>query len=432
MRSREGETCIMTFTISDESISRTVQNLLSKGFIDRDVDTAVLLYDFDFLKSRIEELRKAFPANAVHAIAVKANPLSVILEFMKTLGSGFEVASLPELELVRSLGVPASRIVFDSPAKTIPRLRLAIEYGCHVNIDSFQELERVDGILSHTVKRPTGTFGIRINPQVGTGSIEATSVAGEYSKFGIPLLQYEDEITQAYLNRPWLTGVHLHIGSQGCPMDMLLRGCGAVYDYVTRLNEKLDKSGCGSRINIFDIGGGLPVSYYRDRESDTLTSYAKNLSANYPALFSNEYSTITEFGRHVSANAGWVLSRVEYVKVSPHIRTAIIHVGADMFLRKSYRPDDWHHDVSVLDKEGRLKSGPLQGYNLAGPLCFAGDFVAKNMSLPDIEQGDYVVIRDAGAYTLSMWSRYNSRQMPLVLGYYKEGSQVKIVRHREK
>jgi len=159
--------------------------------------------------------------------------------------------------------------------------------------------------------------------------------------------------------------------------------------------------------------------------------YAANLSKDFPALFSNEYSMITEFGRHINANAGWVLSRVEYVKISPHIRTAIIHVGADMFLRKCYRPDDWHHDITVLDKSGRLKSGALKKYNLAGPLCFAGDFVAKDVFLPDIEEGDYVVIRDAGAYTLSMWSRYNSRQMPLVLGYYNEGSKVVIVRHRE-
>jgi diaminopimelate decarboxylase len=336
------------------------------------------------------------------------------------------------LELVRSLGIPASNIIFDSPAKTIPELRSAIDYGCHINIDSLQELERIDRILAHAIKRTTATFGIRINPQVGTGKIEATSVAGAYSKFGIPLLQCEEEITQAYLSRPWLTGVHLHIGSQGCPMDMLLRGCGAVYDYVARLNEKIDKKRSDSRVNIFDIGGGLPVSYHRDIETDTLTSYAENLSKSFPALFSNEYSMITEFGRHVNANAGWVLSRVEYVKASSHIRTAIIHVGADMFLRKSYRPDDWHHDVTILAKDGRLKSGLSQKYNLAGPLCFAGDFVAKDVFLPEIEEGDYVVIRDAGAYTLSMWSRYNSRQMPLVLGYYNEGSKFITVRHREK
>jgi diaminopimelate decarboxylase len=421
----------MTSTLSDESISRTVQSLLAKGHIDPAIDTAVLAYDLDFLKSRVEELKRAFPARALHAIAIKANPLTVILELLKSMGCGFEVASLPEFELARSLGTPTNRIVFDSPAKTVEELRAAIGAGCHINIDSFQELERIENILSGLRTRSDASFGLRINPQVGVGTIEATSVGGTYSKFGIPLLECEYEIAEAYLNRPWLTGVHLHIGSQGCPMDMLLRGCGIVYDFVTRVNNRLEGHGSSRRVRVFDIGGGLPVSYHRDGRAETLTRYAEDLSRTLPGLFSDAFTIITEFGRHVHANSGWVLSRVEYVKPSAKVKTAILHVGADLFLRKCYRPDDWHHDVTVLDKAGQLKSGYFENYNLAGPLCFAGDFVARDVALPEVEPGDYVVLRDAGAYTLSMWSRYNSRQMPLVLGYCDEGAEVTVVRRRE-
>lgn len=101
-------------------------------------------------------------------------------------------------------------------------------------------------------------------------------------------------------------------------------------------------------------------------------------------------------------------------------------------MRKSYKPDDWHHDIFVLDKEGNLKSGYDNcSYAVAGPLCFAGDMIAKGIELPKVEEGDYIIIRDTGAYTLGMWSRYNSRQIPKVIGYTDEGEKFSTLRDRE-
>jgi diaminopimelate decarboxylase len=417
--------------ISDDSIARTVQRLLEANAISRDADTSVLLYDLSFLEQVLSELKMAFPKNAVHSIAVKANPLVEVLEFLKKEGCGLEVASGGELMLARAINVGPKNVVFDSPAKTIEELSIAIDYGCHINVDSFQELDRIDSLLAKMKGQPKATFGVRINPQIGTGSIETTSVAGEYSKFGIPLREFRGEILQAYWERPWLTGIHLHVGSQGCSMKMLSDGCAAVFELAEACNHRRTQNGFPRQINIFDLGGGLPVSYRQDERTETLTSYADCLSARFPSLFSTAYKLVTEFGRHVHANAGWVLTRVEYVKPSAKVQTAILHVGADMFLRECYQPGDWHHDVIVLDKRGELKTGELVNYNLAGPLCFSGDFLGKNMLLPPIDPGDYLVIRDAGAYTLSMWSRYNSRQIPLVLGYRDEGMNVAVLRERE-
>jgi diaminopimelate decarboxylase len=421
----------MESMISDDVIADIARLFLTNGTIDIAVDTAVVLYDLDFLERRVGEVRAAFPKNTIHTVAVKANPLKGILAFIEKLGCGFEVASLPELELARTLGAGSRLIVFDSPAKTIDEIRGAIHHGCHINIDSFEELRRIDEIIGNMRGATTATFGIRLNPQVGTGKIETTSVAGKYSKFGIPLTEFADEVTQAYLERPWLTGVHLHIGPQGCPMEMLLRGCGEVYSYVASVNEKLGRKNVGHRIDIFDIGGGLPVRYKRDDQNVTVEDYANKLQRKCPALFSREFSLITEFGRYVHANSAWVMSRVEYVKEAGGGRTAIIHVGADMFLRKCYRPQDWHHETAVLDKIGQLKPGKKMQYNIAGPLCFAGDFVDKEVMLPELESGDHIVIKDVGAYTLSMWSRYNSRQMPMVLGYRRNGEEVATIRQRE-
>ena len=110
----------------------------------------------------------------------------------------------------------------------------------------------------------------------------------------------------------------------------------------------------------------------------------------------------------------------------------MIHVGADLFLRKCYRPEDWHHEVFVVDRSGKIKGGTdKNNYVIAGPLCFAGDMIAKEIQLPVVEQGDYIIIQDTGAYTLSMWSRYNSRQIPKVIGYIEEGKEFEIIRDRE-
>ena len=110
----------------------------------------------------------------------------------------------------------------------------------------------------------------------------------------------------------------------------------------------------------------------------------------------------------------------------------MIHVGADLFLRKCYRPEDWHHEVFVVDRSGKIKGGTDKNkYVIAGPLCFAGDVIAKEIQLPVVEQGDYIIIKDTGAYTLSMWSRYNSRQIPKIIGYIEDGNEFEIIRDRE-
>jgi len=95
-----------------------------------------------------------------------------------------------------------------------------------------------------------------------------------------------------------------------------------------------------------------------------------------------------------------------------------------MSLRECYNPNDWHHEISIVNNEGHLKRADEKDYAIAGPLCFGGDMLEKNRSLPSIEIGDYVFIHDSGANTLSLWSRHNSRQMPKIIGYYDNGIQI--------
>lgn len=406
------------------TIQSVFQSALEKGLI-RSEDTVVMFYDLDFLEERIRYLVSLFPEHTLHGIAIKANPLMPVLGMLQKMKLGAEAASLGEVMIALKAGFIPEKIVYDSPVKTMRELEFALQSGIHINLDSLAELERVAELKKRIASK--STIGIRINPQVGTGTILESSVAGEYSKFGVPIKTKRTELLKTFSEYDWLTGVHLHVGSQGCPMELLLKGIEVVYDFVQEVNTQ-----AGTRqINIFDIGGGFPVSYDHLTQPPDLTEYATQIKTRFPELFTINYSLFTEFGRWVHVNTGWTVSRVEYVKHDPGITTLMIHAGADLFLRECLTPSSWKHEYSLFDKNGKRKTGTDKyPYNLAGPLCFSGDILAKNIELPVAEEGDYLVIHDTGGYTFSMWSHYNSRQTPRILGYSAKGDKFEVLKER--
>lgn len=406
--------------LSAQQMSDALARALAGQYVANE-DSAVIFQDLSFLEERVRHLQSLFPATSLHAIAAKANPLPAILETLLPLGAGVEAATIGEVFCALKSGYEPARIVFDSPAKTREELAFALKNGIHINADSFCELERIEQLRGQIPS--ASNIGLRVNPQIGAGSISATSVAGEYSKFGVPINELENEIIDFYKSHPWLNGIHMHVGSQGCSLGQLREAAVKLTSLVGKLPNTLQW---------IDIGGGLPVEYDKNQPAVSLQNYVKELKTHCPELFGPRYSLITEFGRYIHVNAGWTASRVEYVKTYSGVNTAMIHVGADQFLRRCYQPEFWHHDISVADSSGRLK--PLDEtteYTIAGPLCFGADIIARNLRLAKIEEGDFLLIHDTGGYTLSMWSRYTSRQIPRVLGYRDDGRQFEILKNRE-
>jgi len=413
----------MTGIIPISRIEAVLSEAVRMGIFEEEPPLAVF-YDLDRFRGSLAACRAAFPADTLHALAMKANPVAALLREAQALEFGVECASHVEVLHALGLGFSPARIVFDSPAKTPRELAHALDTGILLNVDNFQELSRCAAYLE--AHASSSIVGLRINPSVGAGSIASLSTAIPTSKFGVTLDEHRERILDAFRFRPWLRALHVHVGSQGCSIALTAEGVRRVVQLAGEI-----ETATGRRIEVLDIGGGLSVSYDAQTAAPTFAAYAEALRTAAPALFSGRYRLVTEFGRAICANAAWVASRVEYTKIAGGRRIAILHAGADLFVRTAYLPDVWRHRVSVYDATGAAKSGLEEPWDLAGPLCFSGDLIARERPLPPIEPGDLVVVHDAGAYTLSMWSRYNSRRAPAVHGYQGEPPVLHLMKKAE-
>ncbi|MFC5722161.1 diaminopimelate decarboxylase [Streptomyces gamaensis] len=410
----------LTGNASAAAARRTVavRAAVGQGIVGEHAPVAALL-DVHGIRAAAAALHSAFDeagggrCRVLHTFAVKACALVPVVRLLADEGLGCEVASPGELALARAAGVPPARTVLDSPAKTPDELREALALGIAVNADSREELSRLDALVAAA---PTASaLGVRVNPQVGGGSIGATSTATAGSKFGVPLRDAgaREWLLRAYAQRPWLTAVHTHVGSQGCPLGLLAEGVRAVYE----LAEEINRAAGRQQVRTVDIGGGLPVDFSSDEAGPDFGAYARLLAATAPGLFDGRYQLVTEFGRSLVAKSGTVLARVEATKSAGGRRIAVTHAGAQVATRTVYAPEAWPLRVAALDALGRPKAGDAVPQDVAGPCCFAGDLLAAGCALPLLEAGDHVALLDTGAYYFSAHYAYNSLVRPGVYGY---------------
>ncbi|WP_328507904.1 diaminopimelate decarboxylase [Streptomyces sp. NBC_00391] len=404
----------MTTSPAAERRERILRAAVRERLLDPDHAVLAAFVDLDGVAASVEALHRAFPSSvqALHTFAAKANCLVPVLEELRTHGMGCEVASTGELAQALAAGFAPERIVFDSPAKTRADLNRALALGVAVNVDNFQELRRVDKILAS--RSSTSRIGVRINPQVGSGEIAAMSTATATSKFGIPLEDdgNREQLLQAYRDRPWLTWVHAHVGSQGCPLDLIAQGIAKAVAFADQVNADLGRR----QVTGIDIGGGLPVNFGSDEPTPGFDEYVAHLRAHAPALFSGDYRVVTEFGRSLLAKNGFTAAYVEYTKTSGGRPIAITHAGAQVATRTVFMPEAWPLRITAHDPVGSLKDGEAVPQDIAGPCCFAGDLVAQARPLPRLAPGDIVALLDTGAYYSSTPFHYNSLPDPAVHG----------------
>ncbi|WP_273526861.1 diaminopimelate decarboxylase [Pseudomonas sp.] len=324
--------------------------------------------------------------------AVKANSNLGVLNVLARLGAGFDIVSCGELERVLAAGGQPDRIVFSGVGKTRDDMRRALEVGVHCfNVESTDELERLQQVAAELgVKAPVS---LRVNPDVDAGTHPYISTGLKENKFGIAIADAEAVYARAAeLPNLQVVGVDCHIGSQLTSLPPFLDALDRLLGLIDRLAAR------GIHIRHLDLGGGLGVRY-RDEQPPLAGDY---IQAVRQRIEGRGLALVFEPGRSIVANAGVLLTRVEYLKHTAHKDFAIVDAAMNDLIRPALY-QAWMNVVAVQPREGEGRR-----YDIVGPICETGDFLAKDRTL-ELAEGDLLAVCSAGAYGFVMSSNYNTR-----------------------
>ena len=324
--------------------------------------------------------------------AVKANSNLAVLNVLARLGAGFDIVSGGELERVLAAGGRADRVVFSGVGKTRADMRRALEVGVHCfNVESTDELERLQEVAAELgVRAPVS---LRVNPDVDAGTHPYISTGLKENKFGIDIAAAEDVyVRAAQLPNLDVVGVDCHIGSQLTTLAPFLDALDRLLDLVDRLGD------CGIYLRHIDLGGGLGVRY-SEEQPPLVADYIKAVRER---LDGRELTLVFEPGRFIVANAGVLLTQIEYLKHTEHKDFAIVDAAMNDLIRPALY-QAWMNVTPVKPRDGQARA-----YDVVGPICETGDFLAKDRELV-LAEGDLLAVHSAGAYGFVMSSNYNTR-----------------------
>lgn len=377
--------------------------------------TPLYIYSKATLERHWHAFDKAFGEHP-HLVcyAVKSNPNIAILNVMAKLGSGFDIVSQGELERVLAAGGDPAKVVFSGVAKSEPEITRALEVGIRCfNVESEAELLRINEVAGRLGK--TAPISLRVNPDVDAHTHPYISTGLKENKFGVSVEQAREVYKlAATLPNIEIVGMDCHIGSQLTELQPFLDAV----DRLIVLMEQLKQDSIA--LKHLDLGGGLGVTY-TDETPPHPTEYAKALWEKLNVF--SELEIIVEPGRAITANAGILVTKVEYLKSNENRNFAIVDAGMNDMIR----PALYQAYMNILEID-RTLAREEKIYDVVGPICETSDFLGKQRKLA-IAQGDYLAQRSAGAYGASMSSNYNSR--PRIAEVMVDGDKAHLIRRRE-
>ena len=376
--------------------------------------TPLYVYSRAALTANYQAFDEAF-AEVEHQVcfAVKANSNIAVLNVLARLGAGFDIVSGGELERVIAAGGEPSKIVFSGLGKTEVEIQRALDLGIACfNVESEAELDRINAVAARLkVKAP---ISLRVNPDVDAQTHPYISTGLKENKFGVAIERapevYRRAIALGHLDA---VGIDCHIGSQ-------LTSTAPFSDALDRVLAMIDQlADEGITLSHIDIGGGLGVRY-KDETPPTPAEYA---AALLPRLKARGLKVYMEPGRAIAANAGVLLTRVEFVKPTEHKHFAIVDAAMNDLIRPALY-QAWMDIVPVTPRTEVTS----QRYDVVGAVCETGDFLGKDRDL-SITAGDLLAVTGAGAYGFVMSSNYNTRGRAAEI--IVDGDQAWQVRRRE-
>ena len=382
--------------------------------IARQFGTPTYVYSRAAIVDNFRAYKSAFAqSKPLICYSVKANSTLSVLALLASEGAGFDIVSGGELQRVIAAGGDASKVIFSGVAKKTDEIALALSHNVHCfNVESEAELYRVNEVATAQGKRARITF--RINPDVDAKTHPYISTGLKSNKFGVAHL----DAVRLYMLAASMTGIEVHgiechIGSQITELSPYI-------DALKRLLSLVDElSARGIHLHHLDMGGGRAIVY----EGETLVPMAEFAQAVEREIAEHHLDLVLEPGRSIVGDAGLLLTRVEFLKPGETKNFALVDAAMNDLLRPTLY-DAYHPVAPVLERGGATVL-----YDIVGPVCESGDWLAKERALV-LEQGDLLAVLCAGAYGMTMASNYNTRTRPCEV--MVDGSSAHLIRERER
>lgn len=343
---------------------------------------------------RIRDAFKPYMPVRVH-FACKANTALAILRILEQEGSHIDAVSIGEVDACLRAGFPPHRILYTGVNVSDRELEQVVARGVNVNVDSLSELERLARISTEV------RISFRVNPQVGAGHHTHVVTGAKTSKFGVP----KDLIVRAYdraLELGFMPfGLHAHIGAGVQDVAPFAEVTEVLVGIMNEVESRL-----GLKLEVLDIGGGVGVPYRPEDKAMDVDAYAREVTSRIKGRCSARTVAI-EPGRYIIADTTVLLTTVVDIKETGDKRFCGVDAGFNTLVRPAFYGS--YHHVAVANRFGR--PGEFT-YDVVGPICESGDFIAKDRLLPRVEEGDVIAVYDAGAYGFTMSSSYNMRGRP--------------------
>jgi diaminopimelate decarboxylase len=381
-----------------------------------EIGTPFYCYSTATLERHYAVFADAFASSdALICFAIKSNSNIAVLRTLGRLGAGMDVVSEGELRRARAAGIPGERIVFSGVGKTRAEMAYALDENIFAfNVESEAELRALSEVAA--AKDQVARIAFRVNPDVDARTHHKISTGRAEHKFGVPW-QEAPALYDLASRLPAIEaqGVHMHIGSQITDLEPYGHAFALIADLVTRLRQD------GHDIRFVNAGGGLGVPYREEQVPPRPEPYAAIVREKLGHLGCR---LLFEPGRMITGNAGILVTRVIYPKVTGAKRFLIVDAAMNDLIRPTLY--DAHHNIwPVVQVQANAPAVPQ---DVVGPICETGDFLAKDRSLPPLGEGDLLAFMTAGAYGAAQSSAYNSRLLiPEVL---VKGQEWAVIRPR--
>lgn len=356
--------------------------------------TPLYVYDADKIVHQLKTLQNTFADSEVKVkYAAKALTSISVLKLLKKNGSGIDVVSVNEANLALRAGFEPKDIMFTSNSVSLEELSQAVDLGIFINVDNLSILEQFGKKYGNTYP-----CCIRLNPSIMAGGNLKISTGHSQSKFGVPVEQMDQikELIKKY--KIVINGLHIHTGSEIKDLDVFMKMADILFDLAVGFPD----------LQFLDFGGGFKVAYKEEDQVTDMPNLGKKLNQafkDFNSKYNRQLELWIEPGKFIVSEAGYLFTKVNIVKKNP----SITFLGVDSGLNHLIRPmmyDSYHEIVNVSNT-----NSPKQTYTIVGNICET-DTLGANRSLNEVQEGDLLAFKNAGAYGYAMASTYNSRFRP--------------------